>query len=276
MKQVHIKAYQGNCHCGRYRFRVSMPKIDAATACSCSICTKKAYLWLEISADDFTIVKDDGFLISHKSDSVEDRFCGHCGTGVLGEHRRGPLKGKTCINLRTLQGVNPFELDPFVKRVETPEMINSQAESSPSSASEQTFSCHCGKVWAELLVPLSSQQIKEDNCSSCARIGYIGTYPGKDQVRIHGAEHTFEYLYGRKYTGASYCKTCGVHVFGIVHGPPLSVFDSVPVDRREAVMSVYRKNMNVQPLNVRSMNGVDLNLLNITRVDEGTEGYRLD
>jgi hypothetical protein len=67
-----------------------------------------------------------------------------------------------------------------------------------------------------------------------------------------------------------------VHVFSNVYGPPLSVFDKVPPERREQVMAVYRKNMDMQPVNVRALDGVDLRGLEIQRSDEGTEGYELD
>lgn len=35
----------------------------------------------------------------------------------------------------------------------------------------ETASCYCGKVRAELFFPLSEQEMKEDNCSSCVRVG---------------------------------------------------------------------------------------------------------
>ena len=31
-------------------------------------------------------------------------------------------------------------------------------------------SCHCGKVRVELLVDISTLEVKEDNCSSCVRV----------------------------------------------------------------------------------------------------------
>ena len=104
---------------------------------------------------------------------------------------------------------------------------------------------------------------------------YIGVYPTKDQVRIHGRENAFEYLYGRKFNGAVHCKTCGVMVFKNVYGPPISVFDSLPPERKEAVLAIYWKNMAMQPLNVRALDDIDLVSLEIKRTDEGTEGYVL-
>jgi hypothetical protein len=150
----------------------------------------------------------------------------------------------------------------------------------------------------ELLVDIGELEVKEDNCSSCVRVcvafssmqylgkwelintdrpqnAYIGVYPTKDQVRIHGREHTGEYLYGRKFNGAAHCKTCGVLVFNNVYGPPIRVFDSLPPERKEKALAIYRKNMAMQPLNVRALDDVDILSLKVERTDEGTEGYSL-
>jgi predicted nuclease with RNAse H fold len=100
-------------------------------------------------------------------------------------------------------------------------------------------------------------------------------YPDKDQVRIHGKEHTSEYMYGKKYGADHFCTTCGVYVFATVIGPPLSVFDKVPPERKEFVMSVYRKNVRMLPLNVRCMEGLDIASLKINKTDYGAEDYEL-
>jgi hypothetical protein len=93
---------------------------------------------------------------------------------------------------------------------------------------------------------------------------------------IYGREFGFEYLPGRKYSGQVYCKTCGVHVFSNIYGPATSIFDKLPPERKEVALKLYHKNMQLQPLNVRAMEGVDLNTLDINRFDVGTGGYELD
>ncbi|KND87080.1 hypothetical protein TOPH_08254 [Tolypocladium ophioglossoides CBS 100239] len=140
----------------------------------------------------------------------------------------------------------------------------------PSSGppAQHIASCHCGKFQAKLLVPIQEQEVKEDNCSSCVRNANVGVYPAKDQVRIRGREHAVEYLHGRKYRSGSHCGTRGVSVFGTQYGPPLRVFDSVPPERLEHVMSVYHKDMNMSPLNVRAIKGLDLASIQIN----GSEG----
>ena len=108
-----------------------------------------------------------------------------------------------------------------------------------------------------------------------AQNAYIGIYPTKSQVRIHGSDNTFEYLYGTKFNGAAHCKTCGVLVFNNVYGPPISVFDRLPLERKEQVLAVYWKNLAMRPLNVRALDYVDIGSLEVQRTDEGTEGYEL-
>jgi hypothetical protein len=107
------------------------------------------------------------------------------------------------------------------------------------------------------------------------KIGYIGVYPTKDQVRIYGRDHGFEYLVEPKFGGRVHCRACGVHVFSNIYGPPISVFDKLPPERKENALRLYNKNMQLQPLNVRAMEGVDLSSLEVLREDSGTAGYKL-
>ncbi|AEO68135.1 uncharacterized protein THITE_2051078, partial [Thermothielavioides terrestris NRRL 8126] len=300
---------KGNCHCGRYRFELTVPKIEGAISCTCSLCRKKGYIWLSItpaSSEDgqFKVVRDDGFLREYQSAALRDKFCSHCGTGVLGEHVVGPLEGQMLVNVRAVQGVNPFELEPLLKTVSLPEPeqpISAPPPAAPEApTAHHTGSCHCGKVRLELLTPIEDQEVREDNCSSCVRASslhlsepgawaeadsacgkqtkqdaYVGVYPTESQVRIHGKEHMFEYLYGRRFIGFARCETCGVVVFLNVYGPPLSAYDHLPPERRERALAIHHTNMTLLPLNVRILD-VDLATLRVQRSDEGTKGYVLD
>lgn len=38
------------------------------------------------------------------------QFCDHCGIGVVGQHLAGPLSGRFTLNVRTIHGVNPFQI----------------------------------------------------------------------------------------------------------------------------------------------------------------------
>lgn len=105
---------------------------------------------------------------------------------------------------------------------------------------------------------------------------YVGVYPTKDEAIVHGRDETFEYRYGPRYVGVNFCRTCGVHVYSTVYGPPITVYDKLPPPTREAALAVYHKSINLQPLNLRAAEELDLASINISRSDEGTEGYQLD
>lgn len=97
----------------------------------------------------------------------------------------------------------------------------------------------------------------------------IGIYPDKSQVTITGRESTTEYQFGQKFNGSPFCKTCGVHVFGNLYGPPKELVETWP----EARQQIVKKKLAIQPVNIRALHGVEWESLKITRVDEGTEGY---
>ncbi|KAL5086186.1 hypothetical protein Trisim1_009516 [Trichoderma cf. simile WF8] len=256
--------YHGNCHCGRYRFQ-------------------KGYLWLIPGEGSFTVVRDEGYLVEYQTSTLKDKFCSYCGTGVEGEHLTGPLRGKFLINIRTLREpyVNPFKLESAITIIEAEgdaRSIEPLSQQPDEPAAKSLFACHCGHAKAALLSPIEEEELKEDNCSKCVRIAYIGIYPTKDNVRIYGRDQVFEYLTGGKFTGSTYCKTCGVHVFSNIYGPPISVFDKLSPERKERALAVYHKNMAMQPLNVRAIEGAKVDTFQplIKREDEGTDGYELD
>ncbi|KAM7208278.1 hypothetical protein V8F20_001256 [Naviculisporaceae sp. PSN 640] len=281
----------GNCHCGNFRFEIpsnlsDTPANSNVSICACSLCTKLGSLWLPLNPNDFSITRDAGTVTTYRG----VRFCKVCGTAVTSEHVDGPLQGQFLVNARAVTGFNPFQLGSPVIHFAASEMDPNDDDNqrgqkhapspTPVPRAEKDpvkhrGSCHCGKVTVELLIGLDELEIKEDNCSSCVRDAYIGTYPTKEQVRIHGREHAFEYRYGNKFNGIAHCQTCGVVVFTNVYGPPISVFDQLPAERRERALAVYWKNMALQPVNVRVLDGVDLGALPIQTTDEGAEGYVL-
>ncbi|KAL7800335.1 hypothetical protein V8C37DRAFT_364924 [Trichoderma ceciliae] len=283
MAVMHDVVFDGNCHCGRYRFQVSVPDIISSISCSCSLCVKKGYLWLIPAEGSFTVLRDEGYLVDYRTSTLKDKFCSYCGSGVVGEHLTGPLRGQFSINIRALREpyINPFMLESGTTVIEAEgddRAIESLWHQSNEPPAKHLFSCHCGDVRAALLGPIENEKLKEDNCSKCVRMAYIGIYPNKDTVRIFGRDRVFEYLTGGKFTGTTYCKTCGVHIFSNIYGPPKSIFDKLPPEKKDQALTVYHKNMSMQPLNVRAMDNVNLNALRplIKREDEGTEGYELD
>jgi hypothetical protein len=100
----------------------------------------------------------------------------------------------------------------------------------------------------------------------------VGIYPPKSAVTIQGREMTQDYTFGRRFNGHPFCKVCGVHVFMNLYGPPKELVHGWPQQRQEMVA----KMLDIQPINVRVLEGMELAALTVVRTDEGTEGYTLD
>lgn len=86
------QTYRGNCHCGDYRFELTVPPITTATACTCLACKKGGYLWLAPPANSFREVRNAGKLIEfespalvHKVSRVDSERLGDCGAEVANE-----------------------------------------------------------------------------------------------------------------------------------------------------------------------------------------------
>lgn len=66
--------YEGNCHCGRHRFTVTVPEIRGAISCSCTLCAKKGYLWLVPSPEEsFQMTRSDGQMSEYRADALVDQ-----------------------------------------------------------------------------------------------------------------------------------------------------------------------------------------------------------
>lgn len=276
-------SYQGNCHCGKNVFEVSLPEIASAISCDCSLCHKSGYLWAFPDPGDIKYTRGGvETLAGFETEALSHEFCSSCGTGLYGTHKAGPLEGLAGINIRTILGVNPFKLK--IEKAETAAMVSEKpidlpkalqdsqppAQVEGDSTKTYTGSCQCGAVaFAVKTPPLSQVEIKEDNCSICVRRAAISIYPDRDQVSLFGEENTTMYAFGRKFNQNYFCTNCGVACYGLPVGPPKEVVDRLPDDKKALVERTRR----IRQLCVRAMNGVEWDEIKIGRSDEGTEGY---
>jgi hypothetical protein len=58
MAATEDKEYSGGCHCGAYTYKLITPELTEGMVCDCSICCKKAYVWLFPYHGRFEVVKD--------------------------------------------------------------------------------------------------------------------------------------------------------------------------------------------------------------------------
>ena len=57
--------YEGGCHCGTVRFRVTAD-LATATECNCSICTKKGFIHLIVPPADFEVTDGHDALATYQ------------------------------------------------------------------------------------------------------------------------------------------------------------------------------------------------------------------
>lgn len=96
-----MKTYRGGCHCGRVRFEVQTD-LTSASACNCSICTKKGALHHSLPAERFTLLRGESELTLYQFGTQTARhwFCKHCGIQPFSNPRTAPEKYS--VNVRCL------------------------------------------------------------------------------------------------------------------------------------------------------------------------------
>ena len=99
------KIYDGGCHCGRVRFRVTAD-LDRVTYCNCSICTKKGFLHLIVTPEHFELVRGGDSLATYQFNTMvaKHTFCKICGIHPFYVPRSDP--DKIDVNARCLDDVD--------------------------------------------------------------------------------------------------------------------------------------------------------------------------
>ncbi len=108
-----------------------------------------------------------------------------------------------------------------------------------------TGACHCKKVRYQATLDLS-KPVLECNCSLCAVKGILWQFvPAESFTLLEGEEYLKEYLFNKQMIRHQFCTECGVEPFA------------------------YGENNGekVVALNVRSIEGIDLDALERTKVD---------
>ena len=109
-----MPSYEGGCHCGRVRMRVTADVADAIV-CNCSICSKKGFLHLIVPRDQFQLLSGQDDLTTYRFNTgvAAHTFCRHCGIHAFYVPRSDP--DKIDVNLRCLDGVDPaaVKVTPF-------------------------------------------------------------------------------------------------------------------------------------------------------------------
>ena len=100
-----MTTYEGGCHCGKVRFRVTAD-LDRVSECNCSMCAKKGYLHLIVTLEQFELLSGEDDLATYEFNTrvAKHRFCRHCGIHSFYVPRSDP--DKIDVNVRCLDGID--------------------------------------------------------------------------------------------------------------------------------------------------------------------------
>jgi hypothetical protein len=104
----------GGCHCGSVKYRVLVEKLEAID-CNCSICQKKGFIHLIVTADRFTLLQGQDKLSTYtfNTGTAKHHFCRNCGIHSFYRPRSHP-EGYD-VNVRCLDdnAIDLFAIVPF-------------------------------------------------------------------------------------------------------------------------------------------------------------------
>jgi hypothetical protein len=100
------KTYEGGCHCGAVRYRVSLA-LDQAITCNCSICSKTGTMLSFTPATRFTLLSGDESLTDYQfgKKRLHHLFCSRCGIRSFARGTGRDGAPMVAVNVRCLDGV---------------------------------------------------------------------------------------------------------------------------------------------------------------------------
>lgn len=100
-----MQTYDGGCHCGRVRFRVTAD-LSGVSDCNCSVCTKKGFLHLIVPPEQFELLSGEDALSTYQfnTGTAKHTFCRHCGIHAFYVPRSDP--DKIDVNVRCLDNID--------------------------------------------------------------------------------------------------------------------------------------------------------------------------
>jgi hypothetical protein len=104
-----MSVWDGACHCGRVRFRVT-GAMDRVVECNCSICRRKGYLHWIVPQAAFALLAGGESLTTYRFNTgvAQHHFCSVCGVAGFYVPRSHP--DMIDVNVRCLDGVDMTSL----------------------------------------------------------------------------------------------------------------------------------------------------------------------
>ncbi|OTA55598.1 hypothetical protein K449DRAFT_171672 [Hypoxylon sp. EC38] len=277
MAERSLKKYRANCHCGAYVFLVNLPEtVKTGLQYDDSYCYKRGGIYYCPRASDYIEFVKGGpsSLSSYSFGNIKHQFCPNCGTYLF------CVGSEIYVNSRAFQSFNEWNLDiqqienvPFTPTWSPPKFNGKEPQAQIAGKRLYTGGCHCGAITLGLKSkPIDSTydaNIILCDCSICTRHAYCWIYPFKSQVTIVGTSNFSYYSFGRGIWKKSFCRTCGVPIHNHIDDYTPEQIAELPEDKRQWTID----HLDWSPINLRILDGVNLNELPITRVEGSKLGY---
>ncbi|TIA63853.1 hypothetical protein D6C77_01782 [Aureobasidium pullulans] len=249
--EVEKQTYYGNCHCGAFKYSIKLAPMKKASRCNCR------YLFaVPEKPSDFKVEAGESVLKTYSFGNgiAEHKFCPTCGSGILVEAAKYNI---LVININTLKH-GSFDIDNL--EISTTDRVNvdpiyepftlspSDTPEIPEGQKLYTGSCHCQAIKYTLTCP-EIREVRTCNCSFCSRNADMWIYPPIASVDMLDTEKNLtNYLFHPKRAYHGFCSVCGVDVVNRV--------DLHPTFKAP-----------VRPINVRTIDGLKLDGLDIDKAD---------
>lgn len=105
--------HEGGCQCGRVRYAVEIG-LDDVISCNCSRCGKLGSILAFAPADAFELKSGEDALTAYQFNThkISHLFCETCGIQSFGRGAAPNGAEMVAINVRCLDGVDAFALQP--------------------------------------------------------------------------------------------------------------------------------------------------------------------
>jgi hypothetical protein len=105
------KTYEGGCHCGKIRFRLTAD-LGTLTACNCSMCGRMGWRLAFVQAKEFELLSGEGAQTDYQfgKKHIHHPFCSTCGIRSYGHGKAKDGAEMYSVNVRCLDGVDAESL----------------------------------------------------------------------------------------------------------------------------------------------------------------------
>lgn len=106
--------FEGGCHCGAVRYRVSGLDLQSTITCNCSRCAKLGSILSFLPADSFSLLSGEESLTDYRFNKkvIHHLFCKTCGIQSFGRGTAPDGTPTIAVNVRCLDGIDIDSLTP--------------------------------------------------------------------------------------------------------------------------------------------------------------------